>query len=162
MKRIFFVSTLLAVFFGTFSFALAATCTNLSSDLSYGMNDSSVLALQSYLVSTGYLDAAPNGNFGPATFASVIAFKQRITYLRPAMSVLLRVRRSRRKVVPYRLLRRRRSHLLLRLQPRHRLLIPMSPHRSLALVSRQGRHIRSHGRVPAIQATASCSRIRTA
>ena len=52
-----------------------AACVDLSTDLSLGMSDSgtnhSVLNLQTYLKSVGYLSAIPNGHFGPATEAGV-------------------------------------------------------------------------------------------
>ncbi len=59
--------------------ARADSCTNLSYDLYSGLQDSrtdlSVSALQKYLVSTGYLSAAPTGYFGPSTLAAVKSFQ---------------------------------------------------------------------------------------
>lgn len=54
-------------------------CTDLSYDLFYGLSDSgqdqSVLKLQNYLLKTGYLNATPNGYFGPATLSAVKRFQ---------------------------------------------------------------------------------------
>lgn len=59
--------------------ARAVSCTNIVSDLSYGMTDSvssgPILSLQNFLSAQGYLSATPNGHFGPATAAAVVAFQ---------------------------------------------------------------------------------------
>ena len=56
-----------------------ATCMNLPNDLFLGQNDSgssgSILTLQNYLNSLGYLVATPNGHFGPATLLAVKAYQ---------------------------------------------------------------------------------------
>jgi len=51
--------------------ASAATCINLTANLSQGSTGPDVTSLQAYLFSEGYLLAMPNGYFGPATFAAV-------------------------------------------------------------------------------------------
>lgn len=44
--------------------------------LSYGLkNDSQVRTLQTFLVANGYLNATPDGNFGPKTLAAVKKFQ---------------------------------------------------------------------------------------
>jgi hypothetical protein len=52
-----------------------SNCVNLSHDLSLGSNDSgsdgSILIVQNYLKSLGYLSAASNGHFGPLTLSAV-------------------------------------------------------------------------------------------
>lgn len=53
----------------------AATCVKLSSDIGSGSTGSAVLSLQAFLKEAGYLSAAPNGNFGPATLAAAKAFQ---------------------------------------------------------------------------------------
>lgn len=67
------------IFLSIFSFSLFASaqtnCIDLKSDLKYGMNNSSVLSLQKYLVSINYLSATPNGYFGTATLAAVKKFQ---------------------------------------------------------------------------------------
>jgi peptidoglycan hydrolase-like protein with peptidoglycan-binding domain len=77
----------LALISGVFLFSLlvstasAATmaCTNLTADLSYGQTDSNsngpVLMLQYFLLAAGYMNAASNGHFGPATLAATMAFQ---------------------------------------------------------------------------------------
>lgn len=47
----------------------------ITNTLSTGSRGSNVLILQNILARAGYLDAAPNGNFGPATRAAVRAFQ---------------------------------------------------------------------------------------
>jgi peptidoglycan hydrolase-like protein with peptidoglycan-binding domain len=56
----------------------SSSCNTLSfaRDLSFGMNNGEVLALQNFLHSRGYLSASPNGNFGPLTRAAVAAFQK--------------------------------------------------------------------------------------
>ena len=59
--------------------ASAATCTRITLDVGSGMTDNvftgNVTALQSYLHDAGYMGAAPNGYFGPATFLAVKSFQ---------------------------------------------------------------------------------------
>ncbi len=50
-------------------------CTTLTEGLGVGSESSSVLSLQEFLYLKGYLKAAPNGYFGPGTYAAVIAFQ---------------------------------------------------------------------------------------
>jgi len=54
-------------------------CLNLSDDLFFGLSDSavdySILNLQRYLVSMGYLTATPNGYFGAGTLSAVKKFQ---------------------------------------------------------------------------------------
>ncbi|MDE2038318.1 MAG: peptidoglycan-binding protein [Patescibacteria group bacterium] len=51
------------------------TCLDISDNLWYGKSDqgvdNSIINLQTYLKSLGYMNATPNGYFGPATFAAV-------------------------------------------------------------------------------------------
>jgi spore germination protein YaaH len=51
------------------------TSVRFTMDLSYGSENSEVLALQKILVAKGYLKATPNGYFGPATLAAVRAWQ---------------------------------------------------------------------------------------
>ena len=73
-----YVPIVFAVAFFMPTFAHAA-CLNLTADLSQGITDATaggqVIALQNYLVAAGYLNAAPNGVFGPATLAAVKSFQ---------------------------------------------------------------------------------------
>lgn len=73
-----FIALFVSIFFAPL-FVSAATCINLTTNLSQGMTDATtggqVSVLQSYLVSAGYLSAKPNGVFGPATFAAVKSFQ---------------------------------------------------------------------------------------
>mgnify|MGYP000620836691 CR=1 FL=1 len=50
-------------------------CTVLSYNLFLGQESSSVLALQSYLQSAGYMTRTPTGYYGPVTFAAVVRFQ---------------------------------------------------------------------------------------
>ena len=50
-------------------------CTVLRSFMKYGHNNQEVRALQIFLFTTGYMTVFPNGNFGPATRAAVLAFQ---------------------------------------------------------------------------------------
>ena len=69
------MAILLFVTINTASTQAANTCISFTTNLSYGMNDSSssheVKDLQSYLYSKGYLKSSPNGHFGSATRAAV-------------------------------------------------------------------------------------------
>lgn len=50
-------------------------CTTLTEGLGIGSESSAVLSLQEYLYLKGHLKTAPNGYFGPGTYAAVIAFQ---------------------------------------------------------------------------------------
>lgn len=56
--------------------ATTGVCFQFTSNLSFGMNGPAVLELQKALAAKGYLTATPNGQFGPATRAAVIAFQK--------------------------------------------------------------------------------------
>lgn len=51
-------------------------CTTLTEGLGIGSESPAVLSLQEYLYVKGYLQAAPNGYFGPGTYAAVSAFQK--------------------------------------------------------------------------------------
>ena len=51
-------------------------CTALRWFLKYGYNNHEVRALQVFLFKEGYMTVLPNGNFGPATRAAVLAFQK--------------------------------------------------------------------------------------
>ena len=51
------------------------TCFVTTGNLVRGDKSSDILRLQKILAKQGYLKATPNGNFGPATYAAVIAFQ---------------------------------------------------------------------------------------
>lgn len=53
-----------------------STGTKFTVDLEFGMETPGVLALQQKLAALGYLTATPNGYFGPATQAAVIAWQR--------------------------------------------------------------------------------------
>jgi hypothetical protein len=72
--KIFYPTFIIGFFFFTSS-VFGATCTNLSVDLSQRSTGATVTALQNFLKDSGYLSAAPNGYFGPATFSAVKAFQ---------------------------------------------------------------------------------------
>lgn len=77
--RTIYIGAMAALLLAASASAHAAACTRLTRDLSTGSNDSTmggqVRQLQEFLVSAGYLSAAPNGNFGPATTAAVKAYQ---------------------------------------------------------------------------------------
>lgn len=56
----------------------STSCVDLKYGLAYKDESSEVLALQNFLYKKGYLTAAPNGYFGPATLAGVKAYQQSI------------------------------------------------------------------------------------
>src|SRR3954468_21255743 len=58
------------------AFAETASCLSLGTDLFPGNKNESVRFLQKFLVERGYLTAAPNGVYGPATTAAVRAFQK--------------------------------------------------------------------------------------
>lgn len=62
----------LAIALGLISYSYAAIDMNLK----FGMNNNQVLELQNFLKDRGYLKAAPNGNFGPATLSAVKALQK--------------------------------------------------------------------------------------
>ncbi len=83
-KKIYYWSACGILVVATFVFnaqiaSASVACTNLASDLSYNATDLSsngeVTALQNFLSASGYMTAIPNGHFGPATLAAVIAFQ---------------------------------------------------------------------------------------
>ncbi len=53
-----------------------AVCTSISEGLGIGSESPAVLSLQEYLYVKGYLQVAPNGYFGPGTYAAVVAFQK--------------------------------------------------------------------------------------
>lgn len=64
--------------FGGISFAHAASCVDLGVNLSRGAESNTVLSFQNFLYEKGYLKAAPNGYFGPGTFAAVKAYQKSV------------------------------------------------------------------------------------
>jgi hypothetical protein len=56
--------------------ATTGACYQFTRNLSYGMNGADVLELQKALTAKGFMTVTPNGNFGPATQAAVIAFQK--------------------------------------------------------------------------------------
>jgi hypothetical protein len=65
MKKILLVLTVLL----GVSYASAASCIDLKSGLSRGMETPNVLILQNFLYEKGFLKAKPNGYFGVLTFS---------------------------------------------------------------------------------------------
>ncbi len=75
MKKSIFIALLVS----TFSYSYAAvSCLDLSTNLSRGAESSVVLSLQNFLYAKGLLKVAPNGYFGPSTFAAVKAYQKGI------------------------------------------------------------------------------------
>ncbi len=60
----------------TTSLPTKIVCTTLTEGLGVGSESPAVLSLQEYLYLKGYLKAAPNGYFGPGTYAAVTAFQK--------------------------------------------------------------------------------------
>lgn len=56
--------------------ASTTACFQFTRNLSFGMSGADVLELQKALAAKGFMTATPNGNFGPATQAAVIAFQK--------------------------------------------------------------------------------------
>lgn len=88
MRKIIYVAGILGIFINVSIFvptvsaayfdATPVTSCNsvISSSLSSGSRGNQVVLLQNFLNRAGYLDASPNGNFGPATRAAVKAFQR--------------------------------------------------------------------------------------
>lgn len=75
-KTLFTLSLFLSMFImSNFVSAQTITCTSLQTDLKSGMTSASVILLQEYLKSAGYLTATPTGYFGSATLSAVKAFQ---------------------------------------------------------------------------------------
>jgi hypothetical protein len=76
MKKILLVLTVLL----GVSYASAASCIDLKSGLSRGMETPNVLILQNFLYEKGFLKAKPNGYFGVGTFAGVKAYQKSLGF----------------------------------------------------------------------------------
>lgn len=72
MKKIILAVSL---FTASVSFSSAA-CTNITGNVTRGMQSSNVLVLQQFLAGKGYLKATPNGYFGPATLAAAKLYQK--------------------------------------------------------------------------------------
>jgi peptidoglycan hydrolase-like protein with peptidoglycan-binding domain len=73
MKKSIFAALIISSF--AYSHA-AGSCLDFSTNLSRGSESSLVLSVQNFLFAKGFLKVAPNGYFGPSTFAAVKAYQK--------------------------------------------------------------------------------------
>lgn len=76
MKKILIALLFSASFIST---ASAAPCAIIATNLSRGAESSNVWLLQNFLTAKGYLKAAPNGYFGPATLTAVKLYQKSVS-----------------------------------------------------------------------------------